>query len=53
LIDQYVKIFSGKFDIEKFDGVTNFSCWQIRMNVISTQQGLKKPLLGKEKESQY
>jgi len=39
-----------KFDIQKFDGVINFSRWQIRMNAILTQSGLKKALLRKEKE---
>ena len=41
-----------KFDIQKFDGVINFSRWQIRMNVILTQSKLKKALLGREKKSQ-
>jgi len=41
-----------KFDIQKYDGVINFSRWQIRMNVILTQNGLKKVLLEKEKKSE-
>ena len=41
-----------EFDIQKFDGVINFSRWQIRMNIILTQSGLKKALLKKEKKSQ-
>ena len=41
-----------KFDIQKFDGVINFSMWQIRMNVILTQSGLKKALLGRDKKPQ-
>ena len=41
-----------KFDIQKFDGVINFSRWQIRMNAILTQSGLKKELLGREKKPQ-
>ena len=41
-----------KFDIQKFDDVINFSRWQIRMNAILTQSGLKKALLRKEKEPQ-
>ena len=38
-----------KFDIQKVDGIINFSRWQIRMNVILTQSRLKKALLGEEK----
>jgi len=41
-----------KFDIQKFDGVINFSRWRIRMNVILTQSGVKKALLGREKKPQ-
>ena len=37
-----------KFDIQKFDGIINFSMWQIRINAILTQSGLKKALLGKD-----
>ena len=39
-----------KLEIQKFNVVINFSRWQIRMNVILTQNGLKKALLGKEKK---
>jgi len=39
-----------KFDIQKFDGVINFSSWQIRRNTIFIQSGLKKALLGREKK---
>ena len=39
-----------KFDIEKFYGNSNFSLWQVRMIAILTQNGLKKPLLGKAKK---
>jgi len=39
-----------KFNIQKFDGVINFSRWPIRMNVILTQSRLKKALLGWEKK---
>ena len=42
-----------KFYIQKFDGVINFNRWQIRMNAILTQSGLKKALLGREKKPQY
>ena len=45
-----MKISAIKFDIQKFDGVINFSRWQIRMNVIFTQSGLKKALLRGEKK---
>ena len=41
-----------KFDIQKFDGVINFSKWQIKMNTILTHSGLKKALLGREKKPQ-
>ena len=44
-----MKMSAIKFDIQKFDGVINFSSWQIRMNAILTQSGLKKTLLEKEK----
>ncbi|MBA0788030.1 hypothetical protein Gotri_025677 [Gossypium trilobum] len=30
-----------RFDIEKFDGVTNFNLWQIQMMTILVQTGLK------------
>ena len=43
---------TNKFDIQKFDNVINFSRWQIKMNVILTQSGLKKALLGREKKPQ-
>ena len=41
-----------KFDIQKFVGVINFSGWQIMVNVILTQNGLKKALLDSEKKPQ-
>ena len=41
-----------KFNIQKFDGIINFSRWQIRMNVILTQSRLKKALLRREKKPQ-
>jgi len=47
-----VKMFVIKFDIQKFDGVINFSKWQIRMNVILTKSGLKKVLLKRKKKPQ-
>ena len=45
-------MFVIKFDIQKFDGVINFSRWQIRMNANLTQSGLKKALLRREKKPQ-
>ena len=47
-----MKMSAIKFDIQKFDGVINFSMWQIRMNAILIQNGLKKALLGREKKPQ-
>ena len=47
-----MKISAIKFDIPKFDGVINSSRWQIRMNAILTQSGLKKALIGREKKPQ-
>ena len=44
-----LKMSAIKFDIQKFDGVINFSRWQIRINTILTQNGLKKALLGRKK----
>jgi len=46
-----VKISAIKFDIQKFDDVINFSRWQIRMNAILNQSGLRKTLLGGRKAS--
>jgi len=47
-----LKMSAIKFNIQKFDGVINFSRWQIRMNTILTQSGLKKALFGREKKSE-
>ncbi|MFQ6626551.1 hypothetical protein Gotur_005218 [Gossypium turneri] len=33
---------STRFEIEKFDGETNFNLWQVRMMVILVQFDLKK-----------
>ena len=41
-----------KFDFHKFNGVINFSSWQIKMNTILTRSGLKKALLGRKKKPQ-
>ena len=45
-------MYAIKFDIQKFDGVINFSRWQIMINAILTHSGLKKALLVREKNSQ-
>jgi len=45
-------MFAIKFDIQKFDDIIKFSRWQIRMNAILTQSGLKKALLGRKKKPQ-
>ncbi|MBA0767396.1 hypothetical protein Gotri_016284 [Gossypium trilobum] len=37
-----------RFDIEKFDGVTNFNLWQVRMMTILVQTDLKKVVIGKK-----
>ena len=47
-----LKISAIKLDIQKFNGVINFRRRQIRMNVILTQSGLKKALLGRKKKPQ-
>ncbi|KAG8486238.1 hypothetical protein CXB51_019548 [Gossypium anomalum] len=36
-----------RFDIDKFDGITNFSLWQVRMTEILVQNDLKKVIIGK------
>ncbi|MFQ6652047.1 hypothetical protein Gotur_024099 [Gossypium turneri] len=40
-----------RFDIEKFDGVTNFNLWQVRMMKILVQISLKKVITGKKPEN--
>ncbi|MFQ6628747.1 hypothetical protein Gotur_006839 [Gossypium turneri] len=40
-----------RFEIEKFDGVTNFNLWQVRMMVILVQTGLKKVITRKKPEN--
>ncbi|KAK5824515.1 hypothetical protein PVK06_019290 [Gossypium arboreum] len=37
-----------RFEIEKFDGETNFNLWQVRMMAILVQSGLKKVVTGKK-----
>ncbi|KAK5772198.1 hypothetical protein PVK06_048475 [Gossypium arboreum] len=40
-----------RFEIEKFDGETNFNLWQVRMMAIIVQSGLKKVIIGKKPEN--
>ncbi|MFQ6626552.1 hypothetical protein Gotur_005218 [Gossypium turneri] len=42
---------STRFEIEKFDGETNFNLWQVRMMVILVQFDLKKVVTGKKPEN--
>ena len=39
-----------RFEIEKFDGETNFNLWQVRMMAILVQSGLKKVVIEKKPE---
>ncbi|MFQ6664177.1 hypothetical protein Gotur_031366 [Gossypium turneri] len=41
-----------RFEIEKFDGVTNFNLWQVWMMAILVQTSLKKVVTGKKPENQ-
>ncbi|KAG8483965.1 hypothetical protein CXB51_023199 [Gossypium anomalum] len=40
-----------RFEIEKFDGETNFNLWQVRMMAILVQSGLKKVVIRKKPEN--
>ncbi|KAH1122439.1 hypothetical protein J1N35_005599 [Gossypium stocksii] len=40
-----------RFEIEKFDGETNFNLWQVWMMAILVETGLKKVVNGKKLES--
>ncbi|KAG8489413.1 hypothetical protein CXB51_017856 [Gossypium anomalum] len=40
-----------RFEIEKFDGETNFNLWQVRMMAILVQSSLKKVVTGKKPEN--
>ncbi|MFQ6659367.1 hypothetical protein Gotur_028282 [Gossypium turneri] len=40
-----------RFEIEKFNGETNFNLWQVRMMAILVQSGLKKAVTGKKPEN--
>ncbi|MBA0626657.1 hypothetical protein Godav_004288, partial [Gossypium davidsonii] len=41
-----------RFEIENFDGVTNFNLWQVWMMAILVQTGLKKIVTRKKPENQ-
>ncbi|MFQ6645676.1 hypothetical protein Gotur_020163, partial [Gossypium turneri] len=40
-----------RFEIEKFDGETNFNLWQVQMMTILVQTGLKNVVTGKKYEN--
>ncbi|KAK5832857.1 hypothetical protein PVK06_016660 [Gossypium arboreum] len=40
-----------RFEIEKFDGETNFNLWQVQMMAILVQTSLKKVVTGKKHEN--
>ncbi|MFQ6641379.1 hypothetical protein Gotur_014790 [Gossypium turneri] len=40
-----------RFEIEKFDGVTNFNIWQLQIMAILVQTGLKKVIIEKKPEN--
>ncbi|MBA0552313.1 hypothetical protein Golob_023138, partial [Gossypium lobatum] len=40
-----------RFEIEKYDGVTNFNLLQVRMMTILVQTGLKKVVIEKKSEN--
>ncbi|MBA0871170.1 hypothetical protein Goshw_021959 [Gossypium schwendimanii] len=37
-----------RFDIDKFDGITDFNLWQVRMTTILIQSNLEKVLTKKQ-----
>ncbi|MFQ6629260.1 hypothetical protein Gotur_007395 [Gossypium turneri] len=39
---------TSTFDIEKFNGIANFSLWQVQMTAILVQNDLKKVVIGKK-----
>ncbi|KAG8485820.1 hypothetical protein CXB51_019217 [Gossypium anomalum] len=41
-----------RFEIENFDGETNFNLWQVRVMAVLVQSGLKKVVTGKKPENQ-
>ena len=40
-----------KFEVEKFDGKSNFLSWKMRVTLLLVKEGIHKPLLGIEKKS--
>ncbi|KAK5819308.1 hypothetical protein PVK06_024289 [Gossypium arboreum] len=40
-----------RFEIEKFDGETNFNLWQVQMMAILVQTSLKRVVIGKKPEN--
>ena len=38
-----------KFEVEKFDGLNDFSLWKVKLQVLMDQEGLAIALEGKEK----
>ncbi|MFQ6639871.1 hypothetical protein Gotur_014851 [Gossypium turneri] len=36
------------FDIDKFDGITNFNLWQVRMTTILIESNLKNVIIEKK-----
>ena len=47
----YSDMATTRFEIEKFDGETNFNLWQVRMMTILVQSDLKKVVTGKKPEN--
>jgi hypothetical protein len=45
------KVQSSKFEVEKFNGKTNFELWKLKMKDLLVQQGLQKALAGRIKET--
>ncbi|MBA0620075.1 hypothetical protein Godav_005846 [Gossypium davidsonii] len=45
------EIVETRFDIQKFEGVTNFNLWQVQIMVIIVKPGLKKVVTGKKLEN--
>jgi hypothetical protein len=43
------KVLSAKFEVEKFNGKSNFELWKLKMWDLLVQQGLHKALMGKTK----
>jgi hypothetical protein len=44
------KVQSSKFEVEKFNGKTNFELWKLKMKDFLVQQGLQKALAGRTKK---